>query len=400
MKRRNFVQLLAATPMATPMASLLESHPEAAEAPKTIGRLAIPKYRIVSPGKPLGATGLGMPGPYPGRVVIVKSDKCVDEATAKTHPETVREMMDRGICALTRKNNPADAWQTLFTPGDVVGIKVNCGGYPWVVSSPEIIVECIRNLTELGLKTSQIYIYERFQNQLDEVNYTPHLPAGVRILAAEHQNRNQDRIGYDPAIYVEADFFGEEDTRSNLFRDVSQTFTKIINIPNIKDHGAAGATGCLKNIAYGSFSNVARTHQRGRSNTYSFIGTLASVEPLRSKTVLQIMDGIRGTWHGGPFAPTRRFVFYPKQIMFGTDPVAIDRLITEIVEKKRREEGVISLYEREEKYLNTPGDFATNPNKNNFIREPEHIAYAAKLGLGVADRKLIRVEELELCGNC
>ena len=38
------------------------------------------------------------------------------------------------------------------------------------------------------------------------------------------------------------DFFGEEDTRSMLVRHVSQRFTKIINVPNMKDHGAAGVT--------------------------------------------------------------------------------------------------------------------------------------------------------------
>ena len=79
-----------------------------------------------------------------------------------------------------------------------------------------------------------------------------------------------------------------------MMRLVSERLTKIINIPNMKDHGATGATGCLKNIAYGSFSNVARTHQRGKSHTYSVVGTLASMEPVRSRTVLQIMDGIRG----------------------------------------------------------------------------------------------------------
>jgi len=67
-------------------------------------------------------------------------------------------------------------------------------------------------------------------------------------------------------------------------RLVSKRLTKIVNIPNMKDHGATGATGCLKNIAYGSFSNVARTHQRGKSHTYSVVGTLASMEPVRSRT--------------------------------------------------------------------------------------------------------------------
>ena len=131
-----------------------------------------------------------------------------------------------------------------------------------------------------------------------------------------------------------------------MMRLVSRRLTKIINIPNVKDHGATGATGCLKNIAYGSFSNVARTHMKGKSHTFSFVGQLAAVEPLRSRTVLQIMDGLRGVWHGGPFARTKRYVFYPKRIFFGTDPVAIDRLLLDIIDEKRKAEGALSIWDR------------------------------------------------------
>jgi len=63
------------------------------------------------------------------------------------------------------------------------------------------------------------------------------------------------------------------------------------------------------------------------------------MEPLRSRTVLQIMDGLRGVWHGGPFARTTRYVFYPRQIMFATDPVAVDRLLLDIIETERRAHG-------------------------------------------------------------
>ena len=316
MDRRSFVRLLAAAPLAPAL-------PE-----------AVPKLRVVTRYEPAAVPG--MPGPYPGRVVTVRSEKSVDTASNAANDGVVREMMGRGLCALTGAKTAPEAWRRFFTPADVVGIKVNCGGHPYVVSSYEIVAETVRQLMALGIPAARIYLYERFQNQLDEVNYAPHLPEGVTIVAAETANRRADNRGYDPATYVEADLFGEEDTRSNMMRLVTQKLTKIINIPNVKDHGATGATGCLKNIAYGSFSNVARTHYRGKSHTYSFVGTLASVEPLRSRTVLQIMDGLRGVWHAGPFARTRRYVFYPKQIMFATDPVAIDRLLLDIVDDERR----------------------------------------------------------------
>jgi hypothetical protein len=384
MDRRDFVRLLAAVPFA----------PSVKAGPATDETL--PKLRVVS--RYARAAVPGMPGPYPGRVVSVRSEKCVDTVTSAADDGVVREMMARGICTLTGEKTPLDAWRRFVEPRDVVGIKVNCGGHPWCVSAYEIVGEIVRQLAAVGVPYTQIYLYERFQNQLDNVNYAPHLPEGVKIVAAETANRRADNRGYDPATYLEADLFGEEDTRSNMMRLVSQRLTKIINVPNVKDHGATGATGCLKNIAYGSFSNVARTHHRGVSHTLSFVGALASVEPLRSRTVLQIMDGLRGVWHGGPFARTRRYVFYPKRILFGTDPVAIDRLLLDIIDEKRKAEGAVSIWDRSPKYLKVDDGEArdADPNVNIIIREPGHVEHAAKLGLGVADLAHIQVQDVEV----
>jgi uncharacterized Fe-S center protein len=110
------------------------------------------------------------------------------------------------------------------------------------------------------------------------------------------------------------------------------------------------------------------------------------------------MDGLRGVWHGGPFAHTKKYVFYPKTMMFGTDPVAIDRLLLDIIENERRKQGAISVWERSEKYLKVDDVRArdADPNVNIIIREPGHIEYAAKLGLGVDDLKRIQVQEIEV----
>jgi hypothetical protein len=378
MNRRTFVRLLAASPVAA----------------KFQIRTGLPPLKVVT--RYAAAAQPGMPGPYPGRVVVVKSDKSVDTASGAANGEVVREMMAQGMRTLTGARDTAGAWRRFFTPADVVGIKVNCGGYPHVISAYEIVAETVKQLMAIGVPLPQIYVYERFQNQLDEVNYAPHLPEGLQIVAAERANRNTDNSGYDPETYLEANLFGEEDTRSNMMRLVSKRLTKIINIPNMKDHGATGATGCLKNVAYGSFSNVARTHQGGKSHTYSVVGTLASIEPLRSRTVLQIMDGLRGVWHGGPFARTTRYVFYPRQIMFGTDPVAIDRLLLDIIDNKRRAEGAISIWDRSPSSLKRDDTRArdADPNVNIIIREPGHVEFAASLGLGVYDLKKIKVQDV------
>src|SRR3989442_3845955 len=378
MHRRSFVGLLAGT-------SFLRGFQI---------RSDIPTRRDMSNYAPAAAPG--MPGPYPGRVVSVNSDRCVDTVTGRANDEVVREMMARGMRTLTGAGTTGDAWRRFFEPSDVVGIKVNCGGYPFCVSAYEIVAEVVRQLTGLGVPVSQIYVYERFQNQMDEVNYAPHLPEGVQIVAAERANRNVDNSGYDPATYLEADFFGEEDTRCNMMRLVSQRLTKIINISNMKDHCATCVNRCLKNIAYGSFSNVARTHQRGKSHTYSVVGTLASIEPFSARTQPHIMDGLRGVWHGGPFARTTRYVFYPRQIMVGTDPVAIDRLLLDIIDNERRAHGAISIWDRSPGSLRMDDSRArdADPNVNIIIREPGHVEYASSLGLGVHDRAKIKVQDI------
>lgn len=384
MERRDFVRLLAATPLSS-----------AFPAPKPSSRI-IPNYKIVTPHKTAAAPGI--PGPYPGKVISVKSAKCLDASGDHINAEVIGQMMTRGMTELTGDKDVRDSWRRFISPDDIVGIKVNVGGYPWVISSPAVVAECIRNLTAIGLKPNQIYIYERFQNQMDEANYKPFIPEGVNIYAAEGRNERSDNNRYDPFVYAEASFFGEDDTRSNMMRLISQRLTKIINIPNMKDHGATGVTGCLKNIAYGGFSNVARTHQRGVTHTYSFVPTLAAMEPLRSKVVLNIMDGIRGCWHGGPFARTKRYVFYPKQIWFGTDPVAQDKLLVDVIDNERKARKAISIWDRNEKTLDfiNGGNRDKDPNVNIIIREPAHVDYAAKLGLGVADLRQIKLQEFEI----
>jgi hypothetical protein len=391
MHRRAFVRLAAAPFVWRRLDGAAKPRSRASFVPRQ-AHADLPTLRVVSRYAPAAVPG--MPGPYPGRVVAVTSEKSVDVASGAANGDVVREMMSRGIQRLTGASTTTDAWRRFVQPSDVVGLKVNCGGYPYVISAYEIVTETVQRLMEIGVPASQIFVYERFQNQLDECNYAPHLPEGVRIVAAERANRNVDNSGYDPATYLDADFFGEDDTRSNMMRLVSQRLTKIINIPNMKDHGATGVTGCLKNIAYGSFSNVARTHQRGKSHTYSVVGTLAAMEPLRSRTVLHIMDGLRGVWHGGPFARTTRYVFYPRQILFGTDPVAIDRQLLDIIENERLAHGARSIWDRSPESLRMDDTRArdADPNVNIIIREPGHVEFASTLGLGVYDPARIRVD--------
>jgi uncharacterized protein (DUF362 family) len=158
----------------------------------------------------------------------------------------------------------------------------------------------------------------------------------------------------------------------------------------MKDHSASGVTGALKNLAYGTFNNVARTHRAPHSFTNPLIGLMCTVEPLRSKAVLHIMDGMRQVWHGGPLTQVQDFIEQPGILMVATDPVAMDTVELEAIEKKRHEHGAPSVWEREPSSI-TPDTnvFFHDATKNLFFREPGHIAASGKLGLGISDLKQI-----------
>jgi uncharacterized protein (DUF362 family) len=358
----------------------------AALVPALLTARAAPKYRIVT--KYSAAAQPGMPGPYPGRVVTVHSPNCIDEVTEQVDAPTVRQMMARGMTTLTGDRDARESWARFFNQDDADGIKVNCSGAPGAMSMPEVVAEIVANLTMVGVPPEKIVIHERGGGLINQAHYERVVPPAVRV------ESGNTWLGYDPDVYVDVNFFGEDDTRSYLIRMVTDRFTKIINVPNMKDHSASGVTGCLKNISYGEFNNVARSHYRFQTETLTFIGTLAAVEPVRSRTVLNIMDGLRGVWHGGPFSTNRRYRFYPRQMKFGTDPVAMDRLLIDVIDAKRKAEGAISVWERDPKYHGTTAQWQADPNVNRFDRETGHIEYAATLGLGVYD--LDRIQHTEL----
>ena len=206
-----------------------------------------------------------------------------------------------------------------------------------------------------------------------------------------------DASGYDANVYCEMDFFGEWETRSYMASIVANRLDKIINVPTLKDHSASGVTGCLKNVAYGTFNNVARSHKEPYSFTNPLIGVMCTVEPLRSKVVLNIMDGMRMVWHGGPLTQNQEFISQTGVLMMSTDPVAMDTIELEAIDKKRLDEGAPSVWEHDPKSLTKDSrEFYEDASKNLFYRQPGHIAAAGKLGLGVSDLKQIDHRKLQI----
>jgi uncharacterized protein (DUF362 family) len=333
---------------------------------------------------------LAMPGPYRGRVVAVQSQGVL--ASGQYQAGVVRQMMRRGMSELVGADGWADAWRRFFEPGDVVGIKVNPVGQPYVISDATVLREIIAGLESAGVKRQDIVVYDRYRQQFLKAGFDKWLPEGVRTShAAEDYDGVQQGIeGYDLDHYMDMALtlpgYSVDDPkarRSYAALFIAREVNKLINLPVLKDHQSAGITLALKNMSHGLVNNVCRSHSSTSLNACNaFIPAAVSIPVIRNKAVLHILDGVKGVYHGGPSAQPQ-FVWENHTLYFATDPVALDHIGWEVIDAKRLSVGKKKLVE------DTPDQFST------FVhRQPEHVEIAGALGLGEWDRAKIDLRQL------
>lgn len=339
---------------------------------------------------------LGVPGPYPGQVIEARNPAMI-RGGAKNR-EAIRATLGRALTELTGADHPVEAWRSFVEPGDVVGIKVVPNGHPQHPTSPELVLEVIDGLRSAGVKLTDVVVFDRYESEFLAAGYQNILPDGVAFggLTPKEGDGSQLKLdfeggkgfsGYDRDEFVEMNLVSsghdpkdDRAYRSHLGLLVTKRLNKIISLPCLKDHGASGVTGCLKNMSHGLVNNVERSHSTPAANaTNTFIPSIVQHPIIRAKCVLQILDGIRGIWQGGPFGNNAEWAWDYNALLVGTDPVAIDHVEWDIIDAKRAEMGVPG--------VGAVGKLAADPfQREGFdIRQPQHIALAGNLGLGYFD---------------
>jgi len=328
-----------------------------------------------------------LPGKYPGRVI-----KVVDELSViDNQPQEVVafEMIKRALLQLTNESDLTKAWSHFITTNEVIGLKINPVAGKLLTTSHAVVKSIIRQLEDTGVSREKIVIWDRRLMQLHETGYTNENYPDITISGTEQQDTEGSFYDKDGKLYGEnmidkdwyyyADVEGEYDEytipyminggKYSYFTKIcTQQVDKIINVPILKNAGPT-ATLCLKNLAYGSISNTGRLHQKLWAETCAEV---CAFPPIRDKVVLNIVDGLRGCFNGGPGA-NPQFICNYNTIMVGTDPVAIDRIGHDIIVKKRITEGI------QEK---------DDPNRLKFMEMAE------ELQLGIADISKITLENV------
>jgi len=330
-----------------------------------------------------------MPGKYPGTVVQVNDPRSVVDETPQEDEAYL--MLKEGMIALTGEKDLKKAWKQFVKPDEIIGLKVNpVAGKP-LSTSHAVTKSIVKQLQEAGVPKENIVIWDRRLMQLHETGYNEDNYPGVKIRGTEQQDADGGFFDKDGVLYGEkmidkdwyywADCEQEYDAytmpymvnsgKYSYFTKIcTQEVDKIINVPILKNAGST-VTLCMKNLAYGAITNTGRLHKPLWSETCAEV---CAFPPIRDKLVLNIVDGLRGCYEGGPGA-NPQFIFNFNTMLIGTDPVAVDRIGYDIVIAKRIEEGV-----QEEE----------SPVGVKFMEMAE------KLELGVSDPEKIRRIELNV----
>jgi len=330
-----------------------------------------------------------MPGKYPGRVVVARNQNAV---LNDMPVEAVAYMMlQRSMLELTGEKNLKKAWRTFVNPGEKIGLKVNPVAGKLLTTSHAVVRSVVNQLTESGIDRKDIIIWDRRDMELKDTGFTQENYPGITIRGTEMQDEKGSFVDGEGKLYGErnidkewyywADVEGEYDAEtmpymvnggkfSYFTRIVTQEVDKIINIPILKNAGGS-ITNAMKNLAFGSVSNTGRLHTKLWNDTCAEVCAFA---PLRDKVVLNICDGLRGCFNGGPGA-NPQFICNYNTLMVSSDPVAMDRIGYDIIAGKRIAEGLQK---------------APAPEGLTFL------SIAEALGLGVADKAKIDLKELDL----
>ncbi|MBN1413723.1 MAG: DUF362 domain-containing protein [Bacteroidales bacterium] len=384
---------------------IYQAVPSAAMTSSGIGLFVDP----LGPNVPIGTPK----GVYPGRVVwIYDPDATNKNCTNSSHSDAywlpkncdqavVDKMFSNGIKSLTGKETHAEAWDAVFryfninhgkgdtgyVSGETLFIKINAvtawsgaepdGEMPSYKeieydTSPQAIMALLRQLVnQAGIPQQYIYIgdpmcdiwntlYDYFYAEFPNIKY-----------ASKRNVTNRTKITASTVkgiTYSDKGTVMGEDTETNYFFTAMMDADYLLNVPVMKGHRWGGVTFFAKNhfgsntCPEGSWrlhEGLMRTVENGPVRTgyrlYRVFVDLMACKYLGGNTLLYYMDALWSTsyehqkpqkYQTPPFNND-----WTSSLMFSLDPVAIESVCLDIMQKEFTEE-----------------DLGANPPRYTFVQ--------------------------------
>ncbi len=264
------------------------------------------------------------------RVVITHDAEATD--AFQPRPEKVRALVNDGITHLTRRPTVAEAWRSLISTQDIIGIKVLSAPGANSGTRPAVVAAVVEGLLEARVPAQRIIIWDKHWADLRQAGYVDLARRyGVRVESSQ-------LAGYDPTNYYAAPLVGQliwgdlefqskgegVGRKSFLSKLVSREITKIINITPMLNHNSAGVSGNLYSLAIGSVDNSLR-FEADPARLAEAVPEIYARPVLGDRVALNIVDALVCQYQG----EQRSLLHYSvilNEIRFSTDPVALDVL--------------------------------------------------------------------------
>jgi hypothetical protein len=290
------------------------------------------------------------------RVVMVREP----EATVAFNPqmERIQAMVNRGITFLCETNSAAVAWRSLVSTQDTIGIKVYSAPGPTSGTRPAVAAAVVNGLLQAGLPPDRIIVWDKHLADLRRAGYGD-LAArfGIRLAGSADE-------GYDEKNYYETALLGQlvwgdfefgrkgegPGRKSFLSKLVTQQMTKIINLAPLLNHNRAGVAGHLWGLAMGSVDNTLRFEAEAE-RLATAIPEIWALPVVGDRVVLNVTDALICQYQG----ESRSLLHYStalNQLWFSTDPVALDVLAIQELERQRQAANITSQKSNLELYQN------------------------------------------------
>jgi hypothetical protein len=300
----------------------------------------------------------------PGRVTKVTKAGSLQANKIYPKPDDAKVMLARVLTELTGEPDLVKAVARFVHKDDKVCVKVNGIALRNHATSAELVLPFLEAMIASGVPAANITVLEQYGSFLAGTRITQqNVPAGVKVTTHSNGDANcsmAERL--IPGTGV-----------STKFCRALTDATAAINFGLMKDHSICGFTGALKNMSHGTqiFPHYFHVHHASPQ-----IAILNAQDVIKSRLRLCIIDAFQVMYHGGPLDKQPQYRTPYESVFASTDPVAIDTVGWEIVEKLRAENKLRSLAAEG--------------------REPSYIKAAADLGLGIHERSKIQLQEVVL----
>lgn len=254
---------------------------------------------------------------------------------------------NRGLTAFTRETTVSNAWRSLVTTNDTVGIKVFSEPGPVSGTRAAVVAAIVHGLLAAGLPTNHIIIWDRHADDLRTAGFFDlGRTLGVRVAGAME-------AGYDSNTFYLPDSpvvgqlvwgdleFGKTNKDSSLGKKsyvsklVSRQMTKIISVAPLMDENAAGLCGHFFSLALGSVDNT-RRFEGNPDRLAVALPEIVALPVIGDRVALYVTDALLEQYEGGPEGYLQ-FSTVRNELWLGHDPVALDTMaLKELVQQRKQ----------------------------------------------------------------